>query len=211
MMMCKNSKPAYIMKFQPDYVPAKKILVEVFLSVLFFVCLFLVYDVVFPASPENGSEDAVAPDYLLNTILGFLAVFLVFAVINSAVCNHNYKNLMFGISSDGISVIFRDENIWIIPWENVQEIFVTHGPCEFDWPPEIDFLDGPYGLYVALQENCQVQLDALKPYILNLNFTSQQITDISNFKIIRLYKSERKKKCDAIMQQLLTLKNEKKW
>lgn len=112
------------------------------------------------------------------------------------------NQLSFEISPLGIDVIISKRQAAVIAWNQVQEIFIIHGPCEPTYAPPLDILWGPYGLYIALEPNCSRNIDQMKADILNLNDTLGKTSSPPKFRVVKVYGDISYRKCNEMLDRI---------
>lgn len=126
---------------------------------------------------------------------------VVFCIIHAFTEYQRNKDIAYHVSRNGIEITLSGVVARKIPWNEVKEILVIHGPCEAD----SEVLNGPYGIYVILEAGIG-NLYNEKARILNLTFSPNDKRSIETMSVFELYRSDSLKKCFQVKEQINSLK-----
>jgi hypothetical protein len=60
-------------------------------------------------------------------------------------------SLKYYLSQKGCTIVRKGQILKTIPWSDIQQIIVVHGPCETERPIEAEILALPQGVYLCLK------------------------------------------------------------
>ncbi len=185
--------------FRPDFVSKKK---AILLSVGLVAAIILSLLYASAGDPFSFFDTITdSDDFLLITgLFSSLLLAIIFCIIHIFVEQQRNKDIIYSVSKNGIEITLSGVVARKIPWNNVKEIRVAHGPCE----PDSEIISGPYGIYVIL-ENGIGNLYKERNRILNLSFSPDNPQTIRTMCIFEIYRSESLKKCIQVKKQILLL------
>lgn len=130
---------------------------------------------------------------------------VVFALYQGKLAMDNRRNrfLAFGVTPEKLTVLWDGQPVKTIPWDEVIEIFMICGPCEWHGKYAMD-----YGIYISLQYGYESRIYKAKRQILNLNISRDSIKHLEDFPVLRLFVSTDYKRCQRLLRRIEGYRNQ---
>ena len=189
----KRNKPTIQGSFgeilQPDVVPQRRL----------WTCAAVMIAVLIPLVFWSIQGD----DPVLWGFCALTAV--VFALYQGklAMVSRRNRALAFGVAPEKLTILWNGQPVKTIPWDDVIEIFMLCGPCEWHGRYAAD-----YGVYISLQYGYESRIHKAKRQILNLHISQDSIDHLERFPVLRLYKSTDDNRCQRLLRRLERYRSE---
>ncbi len=117
--------------------------------------------------------------------------------------NRRNRAIAFGVTPEKLTILWNGQPVKVIPWDDVIEILMLCGPCEWHGRYAAD-----YGVYVSLQYGYESRIHKAKRQILNLHISQDSIDHLERFPVLRLYRSTDYNRCQRLLRRLESYRSE---